>query len=177
MKLSLFNWFKGLFKPKQEKKVICCSGGFDPIHKGHIEYLQQAALLGNELIVILNTDKFLLEKKGYVFMPFEERLFVLENIKCVNKVVVCIDEDQSVSKTLELIKPNIFAKGGDRNKGNIPEKLVCDKLGIQIIDGLGEKISSSSDLAQKFAETYNSLKEKKRYKTLVKKFVDKGTFF
>ncbi len=88
-------------------------------------------------------------------MPLEERLFVLENIKCVNKVVVCIDEDQSVSKTLELIKPNIFAKGGDRNKGNIPEKLICDKLGIQIIDGLGEKISSSSDLAQKFAETFN----------------------
>jgi orotate phosphoribosyltransferase len=126
--------------------IVAASGGFDPLHVGHVEYLQKAKELGDKLFVILNSDRFLIEKKGYAFMPWSQRETILRALACVDEVIPCIDEDQSVCKTLEDLKPHIFAKGGDRNVANIPEAEVCNRLGITICDGLGNKIASSSDL-------------------------------
>ncbi len=130
-------------------KIIAASGGFDPIHVGHIEYLKHAKSLGDKLIVIVNSDDFLLRKKGYVFMPLKERLAIVSALKCVDEVFVCVDQDQTVCESLKIIKPNIFAKGGDRNVENIPEANICKELGIDIVDGLGEKIQSSSSLVKR----------------------------
>ena len=82
-------------------------------------------------------------------MPLAERAAIVAALKCVDEVFICIDKDTSVCESLAAIKPDIFAKGGDRNSGNIPEKAICDELGIDIVDGLGEKIQSSSDLVAK----------------------------
>src|SRR3989344_6734535 len=114
--------------------IVAASGGFDPLHVGHVEYLQKAKALGGKLVVIVNSDNFLLKKKGYIFMPFEERMKIIAALRCVDEVVPCIDDDQSVCKTLEQLKPDIFAKGGDRMTTNIPETEVCMRLGIKIVD-------------------------------------------
>ena len=114
-------------------KVVIVSGGFDPIHSGHIQYLLEAKKLGDILIVALNSDEWLIEKKGKEFMPFEERKVVLENISCVDQVISFEDDDLgSCINALKLIKnmfPNdeiIFANGGDRNKETIPEMIEED---------------------------------------------------
>jgi len=127
-------------------KIVTASGYFDPIHIGHIEYLKLAKRLGDKLIVIVNNDKQTILKKGKPFMDEKERLEIVKSLKPVDEVFLSIDEDASVCKSLEAIQPNIFAKGGDRNAGNIPEAEICKKLNIEIIDGLGEKIQSSSEL-------------------------------
>ena len=129
--------------------IVAASGGFDPLHVGHIEYLQRARELGDKLFVILNSDQFLITKKGFAFMPWSQRETILRALACVDEVVPCIDEDQTVCKTLEELKPHIFAKGGDRNIGNIPEREVCERLGVQIVDSLGAKIASSTDLVSR----------------------------
>ncbi len=134
---------------------VAVSGGFDPLHVGHIRYFKEAKKLGDKLIVILNTGKFLKEKKGYIFMPFEERKELIESIKYVDGVVKCIDEDETVCETLKMLKPNIFAKGGDRTLENIPERKVCEDLGIKMVFGLGgEKVQSSSWLVGKIKKTH-----------------------
>ena len=131
-------------------KVVAVSGGFDPIHIGHVRMFQEASSLGTKLVVILNNDNWLMKKKGYVFMPQEERKYILERLYDVDEVVLTKhkidDPDTSVSRELRKIKPDIFANGGDRNQGNIPEKEVCDRLDIKMIDGLGAKIRASSEL-------------------------------
>ena len=127
-------------------KVVVTSGYFDPIHKGHIELLKLSKEQGDKLIVILNNDKQAKLKKGKPFMDLEERKIILEAIKYVDEVFISIDEDKSVCKSLEAIKPDIFAKGGDRHQGEIPETPICKELGIEIRDGLGAKIQSSSGL-------------------------------
>jgi cytidyltransferase-like protein len=136
----------------KKKKIVAVSGYFDPLHVGHIEYLKLAKMLGDKLIVILNNTNQTILKKGKEFIPLEERKIILEAIKYVDEVFVSIDQDESVCKSLEVIKPNIFAKGGDRYAYEIPEKKICDKLGIKIIDGLGKKIQSSSELIKKWEE-------------------------
>ena len=99
---------------KHRLVTVAISGAFDPIHVGHIRYVREAAKLGDRLVVILNGNDFLLRKRGFVFRPFEERKEILENVKGVAEVIASVDEDQTVRKTLELVKPDIFAKGGDR---------------------------------------------------------------
>jgi D-beta-D-heptose 7-phosphate kinase/D-beta-D-heptose 1-phosphate adenosyltransferase len=120
--------------------TVAVSGGFDPVHSGHIQLFAEARELGDELVVILNSDRFLMEKKGFVFMPFEERKEIIESIRWVDEVVDCIDEDQTVCRTLGLVKPDIFANGGDRVEGTLPkaEELVCAQLGIRMIYGLAK---------------------------------------
>ena len=117
--------------------VVAISGGFDPIHSGHIDYIREARKFG-KLLVILNTDKWLIEKKGNYFMDYETRKYILENIKGIWKVVPQIDEDMSVSKSLEYYKPDIFAKGGDRGPDNIPEYETCKQLGIEMKFNVGK---------------------------------------
>lgn len=126
--------------------IVVASGYFDPLHAGHIEYLEKAKKLGDKLIVILNNDEQAILKKGFVFMPLEERKKIIQSLKFVDEIFISIDKDRSVCKSLEKIKPDIFAKGGDRNIGNIPETETCKKCNIKIVDGLGEKIQSSSEL-------------------------------
>ena len=133
---------------------VAISGAFDPIHAGHIRYIHEAAKLGDRLVVILNKDNFLLKKKGFVFWPFNERKEILENIKGVDEVVAAVDEDQTVRKTLELIKPDIFAKGGDgTGQVNIPEVDTCRKIGCKVITNVGGgKIRSDNELSLRVKE-------------------------
>ena len=126
------------------KKVVV-SGYFIWIHAGHIEYLKRAKELG-ELYVIVNNDEQQILKYGKVIVPMNERIEILKELKCIDKVIECIDCDTSVCKTIERLQPDIFANGGDRHIEEIPETVICRKYNIQLIDGLGEKIQSSSAL-------------------------------
>jgi len=133
--------------------TIAISGGFDPIHIGHIRMIQEAATYGN-LIVILNSDQWLIRKKGYKFMPFEERKEILYAIKGVTKVILADDTDGTVCNTLAEIKPNYFANGGDRVKTNTPEIILCKELNIQMLWNVGGgKIQSSSELTKNYPVT------------------------
>ncbi len=137
-------------------KKIVVSGGFDPVHVGHLEMFKKAKGLGKYLTVILNSDKFLKEKKGFVFMPYAERKKILLGFECVDRVEKCIDKDNTVCETLKKLKIknqiDIFANGGDRkNKNDIPEYSICKKMGIKMLFDIGGgKIQSSSSLTKKF---------------------------
>lgn len=123
---------------KKKFITVAISGAFDPIHVGHIAYIREAAKLGDRLVVILNNDNFLLRKKGFVFRPSEDRKEILESIKGVDEVIVSVDDDQTVCKTLELLKPDIFAKGGYRTgPGDIPEIEICSAIGCQVVTNVG----------------------------------------
>ncbi|MBR9701861.1 adenylyltransferase/cytidyltransferase family protein [Candidatus Pacearchaeota archaeon] len=137
----------------ERRGIVAASGYFDPLHKGHIDYLKLSKQLGNKLVVILNNDKQAALKKGKSFMPQEERRLVLESLEFVDEVFMSIDDDKTVCKSIEAVNPNIFAKGGDQFSNEIPEVEVCKRLGIKIIDGLGEKIQSSSNLIKKSRAT------------------------
>jgi len=135
-----------------EIESVAVSGGFDPIHVGHLRMFKKASELAPRLIVIVNNDNFLIEKKGYVFMPIVERLEIIEGFGVVDMVVESIDKDMTVCKTLQWLaeKENlkIFANGGDRNNtDSIPETDVCREHGIRMKFNVGGgKIQSSSDL-------------------------------
>ena len=135
----------------KKEKVVIVSGYFDPLHVGHLEYLQMASQLGDKLLVIINNDEQAILKKGESFMSEKDRMEIVFALECVDEVLISCDEDASVCKSLELaaqFKPMadlIFAKGGDRNFGEVPEVDVCKKLGIEMVDSLGEKIRSSSE--------------------------------
>ena len=121
-------------------KVVVASGYFDPLHVGHIECLELAKQLGEKLIVIVNNDLQAKLKKGKSFMNEQDRMKIVSSLKCVDEVFLSIDKDKTQCKSLNYLKPDIFAKGGDRMSDEIPELEICKKLGIKIIDGLGEKI-------------------------------------
>lgn len=129
-------------------KTVCISGGVDPLHSGHIDYIQAAAKFGR-VIFILNSDAWLRRKKGYVFMAFEERKRILEALRDVSEVVPVDDTDGTVREALRRIKPDAFAKGGDRTQHNTPEVELCEWLGIELIWGVGgEKTQASSSLVR-----------------------------
>ena len=128
------------------KVKIAVSGYFDPIHVGHLEYLKMAKSLGDTLVVIVNNNHQCVLKKGKFFMDENDRLEIVKAIKYVDEVVLSVDKDKTVCKSLELIRPNIFANGGDRSTDEVPETSVCKKYKIEMVDGLGEKIRSSSSL-------------------------------
>ena len=127
-------------------KRIAISGYFDPIHVGHIEYINNAKKLGDWLVVIVNNNNQCALKKGKYFMDEKDRVLIVKNIKAVDEVFLSIDEDKTVCKSLKKVNPDVFANGGDRKNYEIPESKVCKENNIQIIDGLGDKIRSSSDL-------------------------------
>lgn len=125
---------------------VAVSGYFDPIHVGHLEYFEYAKKLGDYLIVIVNNDHQCALKKGKSFMAEQDRVKIVEAIKGVDEVVLSVDEDRTVCRTLAMVNPDIFANGGDRHNKEIPEAKICKQQDIQLIDGLGGKIRSSSDL-------------------------------
>lgn len=127
-------------------KKVAVSGYFDPLHVGHLEYLKLAKSLGDYLIVIVNSNSQCKIKKGKPFMDENDRLEIVRNLKMVDEVFLSIDQDKTVCKSLEKIRPDIFANGGDRSTDEVPETVICKKHKIKMIDGLGEKIRSSSDL-------------------------------
>ena len=137
-------------------KIAIISGGFDPIHVGHIELMQKAREISDALLVIVNNDDFLINKKGKAFMPFDERVKIIQSIQYVSGVVKSVDKDQTVCKTLKQIVANsnldetlFFCNGGDRTSGeNTPEHKLCLELGIEPLYGLGDKIQSSSWLVK-----------------------------
>jgi D-beta-D-heptose 7-phosphate kinase/D-beta-D-heptose 1-phosphate adenosyltransferase len=137
-------------KMSEEKPTIMVSGGFDPVHAGHIRMIRAAAKYG-DVIVIANSDDWLFRKKGFVFMEWERRVEILNAIKGVVLVDSVDDSDGTVCEAIQRLKPTFFANGGDRGKSNTPEQTVCEKLGVKLLWGIGgeEKVDSSSELAQK----------------------------
>ena len=132
--------------------LVAVSGGMDPIHKGHVRMILEAYEYG-DVVVILNSDEWLMRKKGYVFMPWEERAEIIRAIRGVKYVTKAQDDDGSVSETLREIKPAYFANGGDRKEGNTPEGQVCEELGIEMLWNVGgDKIQSSSELVAKVSK-------------------------
>ena len=134
-----------------KKKAVIVSGYFNPIHKGHLEYFNYAKALADELFVIVNNDHQRALKGSKEFQKEDERMIIVSNIKAVDKVILSIDEDRTVCATLQMIAEKYgdefelaFANGGDQNNDTIPEGSICENFGIALIDGLGDKIQSSS---------------------------------
>ena len=123
---------------------VAASGYFNPLHKGHVEYLEKAKELGDYLIVIVNSDKQRVLKGSKEFMHEDERMLIVSSLRCVDEVILSIDEDTTVCNSLRLVQPDIFAKGGDRTIDEIPESRVCNEIGAKMVDGLGDKVQSSS---------------------------------
>jgi len=132
--------------PQTPYDTVCVSGGFDPVHIGHLRMIEEAAQHG-QVIVIVNSDDWLMRKKGYIFMPFRERCEILQGFAAVHETTHVDDADGTVCEALRRLKPTFFANGGDRKTDNTPEMDVCDAEGIQLLWGIGGgKIQSSSDL-------------------------------
>lgn len=146
---------------KKKQIVVAVSGGFDPLHIGHVRMFRKAKKLGDKLIVILNNDNWLQAKKGYVFMPQRERKEIIKSIGCVDKVIFTKHKknpkDMSVARELFLLKPDVFANGGDRKPGNLEsaETKICKKMECKEVFnvGWGGKIQSSSWLLTKYTQT------------------------
>ena len=129
-------------------RTIMVSGGFDPIHVGHVRMILDAAKHG-EVIVVANSDDWLMRKKGYVFMPWKERAEIIESIRGVVRVEHVDDSDNTVCEAISRCRPDAFANGGDRKGDNTPEVALCNELGIELMWNIGGgKIQSSSDLVE-----------------------------
>ena len=135
------------------QKVIIVSGYFNPLHKGHIEYFNMAKDHGDQLFVIVNNDLQRVLKGSKAFMKEDERAYIVDNLKMVDHTMIAIDQDRTVCESLRWALKNrinshmhtfAFANGGDQNNNTIPERAVCEELGIELIDNLGKKIQSSS---------------------------------
>jgi D-beta-D-heptose 7-phosphate kinase/D-beta-D-heptose 1-phosphate adenosyltransferase len=135
---------------KPRRKTIMVSGGFDPVHIGHIRMILEASKHG-DVIVVANSDDWLFRKKGFTFMEFEQRAEILAAVKGVIKVSGVDDSDGTVCEAIMRLKPDYFANGGDRKKHNTPEQSVCDELGVEMLWGIGgnNKANSSSDLVER----------------------------
>ena len=134
-----------------KKKGMIVSGYFNPIHKGHIEYFNNAKALADELFVIVNSEYQRQLKGSKEFQQEAERVFIVSNIKSVDHSILSIDGNRTVCRTIEKIAVDFgseydlsFANVGDQNNNTIPERPICDQMGITLVDGLGDKIQSSS---------------------------------
>ena len=136
------------------RTCVTTSGGFDPMHVGHLRCLQESATLAHSnklpLVVIVNGDGFLKRKKGFAFMPEMERAEIIAGVSGVDAVVIWDDGTQFVTGALEILRPIFFTKGGDRDSAaNVPEFDLCERIGCRVIFGIGGgKIQSSSDLVK-----------------------------
>tara|TARA_R100000664_G_scaffold11236_1_gene18322 strand:+ start:20 stop:472 length:453 start_codon:yes stop_codon:yes gene_type:complete len=139
---------------EQRRKTVMVSGGFDPVHIGHIRMILEASEHG-DVIVVANSDNWLYRKKGFVFMEFDQRAEILASIKGVVKVSGVNDSDTTVCEAIRRLKPDIFANGGDRKIHNTPEQAVCEELGVEMLWGIGgeRKANSSSSLVERVMTT------------------------
>ena len=145
------------------EKIVVVSGGFDPIHVGHLRMMKEAAEHG-KLTVVINSDAWLRRKKGYVFMPWEERAELISALSCVDKVIEAKDDDRTVCETLKELRPDIFANGGDRGVNTTPEAKLCEELGIELIWNIGGgKVRSSSKLVREISIKKSKL-DRKRFR-------------
>lgn len=136
-------------------KVVCTSGGYDPMHPGHATCIIESKKLGETLVVVVNGDQFLVRKKGAAFLDLQTRCHLVSCIRHVDFVIPFEHPtSMTVNEALEIIRPNVFTKGGDRtNPSNIAEWDTCQRLGIKVVTGVGlPKMWSSSELLQKWSE-------------------------
>ena len=140
----------------EKQKAIIVSGYFNPIHKGHLEYFNNAKAIADQLFVIVNNDHQRELKGSKEFQDENERMIIVSNIKAVDKAILSIDTDRTVCATIKMIAEQFgsefelgFANGGDQNNDTIPERSVCEEMNVALIDGLGDKIQSSSWLLNK----------------------------
>ena len=152
---------------KKETPTVMVSGGFDPVHAGHIRLIRAAANHG-DVIIIANSDEWLFRKKGFVFMDFNARAEILNAIKGVIAVDSVDDADGTVCEAIYRHRPTYFANGGDRGRSNTPEQSVCEELEVKLLWGVGgdKKLASSSDLVQNVRD-FDEDKPPRRYKTPV----------
>lgn len=148
---------------EKTKTLVICSGYFNPLHKGHIEYLKRSRELGDFLYVIVNNDYQRELKGSRYFMEADERKLVIESLKFVDAAMVAIDDERTVNRSIKWIMMSvgnqfnryIFANGGDQNRNTVGETELCEELGIELADGLGDKIQSSSKLIKEADEFHN----------------------
>jgi D-beta-D-heptose 7-phosphate kinase/D-beta-D-heptose 1-phosphate adenosyltransferase len=138
-------------------RIVCTSGGFDPLHPGHASCIIDSKQYGDTLVVVVNGDSFLQRKKGKAFMDLKTRCYIVSCLREVDYVIPFeIEGDQTVTQALRRIRPHVFTKGGDRvDFRNIPEWQVCQELGIELVSQVGEpKLWSSSDFLKDWGEFY-----------------------
>ena len=138
-----------MINEEEKRPTVMVSGGFDPVHAGHIRMIRAAAEYG-DVIVVANSDGWLYRKKGFVFMEFARRIEILNAIKGVILVDSVDDSDDTVCEAIRRLKPTYFANGGDRGRTNTPEQNICEELGVELLWSIGgdEKLASSSDLVK-----------------------------
>ena len=130
--------------------IVCVSGYFTVLHKGHVKLFEEAKKLGDKLVVIVNNNEQQIAKKGKLIHDSEDIKYIIKNLKMVDEVVISIDKDKTQCETLKKLKPDIFANGGDRVLDNIPEDKVCEEEGIKMVFNVGGgKVNSSSDILKK----------------------------
>lgn len=140
---------------KKKKVIVAVSGYFNPIHVGHLQLFKKAKALGDYLVVIVNNDRQVGLKGSVPFLSEADRVEIVGAIRWVDEAFLSIDKDRSVCASLRKVKPDIFANGGDRNQGNIPEDAVCEELGIRMVDNVGGgKLRSSSILLKNVVDIH-----------------------
>lgn len=143
----------GKILKKDKEIVVAVSGYFNPLHIGHIKLFEEAKKLGTKLVAIVNNDEQVKLKGSFPFMSEKERIEIVASLGMVDNAILAVDKDRTVCKTVELIKPDIFANGGDRTRKNIPEVEVCRKIGCKMVFNVGGgKIQSSSWLIEKYRQ-------------------------
>jgi len=131
---------------------VCVAGGYDPFHDGHLEHIKKAMELGDYLIVLVSNDEDMIRKKGKCNIPLASRMeivaLILKGLGLPSEVIETIDNDGTQTETLRMVRPDIFAKGGDRTPDNMPQSEieVCQEIGCEIVYGVGEQLNQSSKM-------------------------------